>query len=281
MKSVRLNNNIKMPILGLGVYQLTKENNCEELVLKALQNGYRLIDTASYYHNEIEVGNAIKKSGINRQEIFLTTKVWCDSISYEGVMQSFAQSCQNLQTDYLDLLLLHWPVGDIFGAWKALEELYHQQKVRAIGVSNFLNDQLMNLIAYHKTIPAVNQIEVNVFYQRPDELNFNQEMNIQVEAWSPLARGRNNVFDHPTLISIAQKHNKSVAQIMIRWLIQRNIVVIVKTQNEARLKENINVFDFELSPNEMEQIQELNLNQSCFFDQRDIAAIKKLTNYQK
>lgn len=280
MQYIKLNNDVKMPILGLGVYQLTKDNNCEEIILKALQNGYRLIDTASYYNNEIEVGNAIKKSGINRQEIFLTTKVWCDSISYEGVMTSFEQSCKRLQTDYIDLFLLHWPVGDIFGAWKALEELYLQKKVRAIGVSNFLNDHLMNLIAFNKIKPAINQIEVNVFYQRDQEFAFNQEMNVQIEAWSPLARGRNQVFENPVLTKIAQKYQKSIPQIIIRWLIQRNIIVIAKSSSEQRLIENINVFDFQLSDKEMKQIKQLNLNKSCFFDQRDPAIIKKFTNYQ-
>lgn len=280
MKYVILNNKIKMPILGFGVYKLTKENNCEQIVINALKNGYRLIDTASYYGNEIEIGNAIKKSGVDRSEIFLTTKVWCDDISYEGVMKSFEKSCKNLQTDYLDLLLIHWPVGDVFGAWRAMEKLYEEKKVRAIGVSNFLNDQLLNLIAYNKIKPVINQIEVNVFYQRDQELDFNQEVNVQLEAWSPLARGKNNVFENEVLASIAKKHQKSISQIMIRWLIQRNIVVIVKTEKEQRAIENLDVFDFELTQDEINQISKLNLNQSCFFDQRDVESIKRLTNYK-
>lgn len=268
-----------MPILGFGVYQVN--NNCEEVVLNALNNGYRLIDTASYYKNEKEVGNAIKKSKINRDEIFITTKVWCDDISYEGVMTSFKESLERLKTDYIDLYLIHWPVGDIFGAWRAMEELYNQGKIKAIGVSNFLNDRLMDLIAFNKIKPTVNQIEVNVFYQRDKELIFNNEMGVVLEAWSPLARGRNDVFNNEILVKIANKYNKTSSQVIIRWLIQRGIVVIAKTENENRMKENIDVFDFKLSNEDIKEIEKLNLNESCFFDQTSVDFIKRLTNYKE
>lgn len=278
---IKLNNHYKVPILGLGVYKLENLDECKKIIIHALKNGYRLIDTASYYQNEEAVGEAIIESNIPRKDIFITTKVWCDQISYDGVMKSFNQSLKKLKTSYIDIYLIHWPVGDVFGAWKAMEELYSQGKIKAIGVSNFLNDYLINLISFNKIKPTINQIEMNVFYQRQKEIEFNKKIGTKIQAWSPLARGLNDILENQVLKEIAYKYKKSVAQVILRWITQQNIMVIVKTSKITRLKENIDIFDFNLEYEDFQKISKLDLNKSCFFDQRDVNSIKRLINVKK
>ncbi|RIY31272.1 2,5-diketo-D-gluconic acid reductase [Psittacicella hinzii] len=277
---VTLNNGVKMPQLGFGVFQVTDEVQCEEVVLEALQAGYRMIDTAQAYMNEEAVGRAIKRSGIPREEIFVTTKLWVSDASEEKAKQAFARSLEKLGLDYIDLYLIHQPVGDVFGAWRAMEELYQEGKIRAIGVSNFAPDQIMNLMLFNKVKPAVNQIEMHPFYQREDVRAFLEENGVVTESWASFAEGRNNIFTNPVLSEIAQAHGKSVAQVILKWLLQRNVVVIPKSVTSSRIKENLNSFDFELTAEEMERIKTLDLNQSLFIDHRSPEAVKYLSTYK-
>lgn len=276
MQEVELNNGVKMPILGFGVFQVPDLAECERSVLDALATGYRLIDTAATYQNEEAVGAAIQKSGIARKELFITTKLWIQSQGYEGTKKAFETSLQKLQLDYLDLYLIHQPYGDVYGEWRAMEELYQEGKVRAIGVSNFHPDRLMDLIVHHDIVPAVNQIETHPFHQQIETQQFLQEHNIQIESWGPFAEGKNDLFTNEVLRSIAAEHDKTVAQVVLRWLTQRGVVAISKSVRKERMVENFNSLDFELSPSQMQTIQSLDTKASLFFDHRDPAMVKWL-----
>lgn len=274
MNSVTLNNGVKMPALGFGVFQIPDAAACEKAVLTALEAGYRLIDTASSYKNEEAVGNALQKSGINREELFVTTKLWIADTGYEKTKQAFETSLNKLQLDYLDLYLIHQPFGDVHGSWRAMEELYGAGKVRAIGISNFTPDRVMDLMIFNKVVPAVNQIETHPFHQQSEAHQFLEENNIQHESWGPFAEGKNDLFSNALLASIGKKYNKSIAQVVLRWMIQRNVVVIPKSVTRERVVQNIDVFDFELSGADMEQIATLDSKESAFFDHRDPAIVK-------
>jgi 2,5-diketo-D-gluconate reductase A len=278
MHKVVLNNGVEMPILGFGVYQITDPEECETCVYEALQTGYRLIDTAAAYLNEEAIGKAIKRSGVAREEIFVTTKLWIQDAGYESAKQAFEESLTKLQLDYLDLYLIHQPYGDVYGSWRAMEELYREGRIRAIGVSNFQPDRVMDLIVHNKVAPAVNQVETHPFCQQVEAQRFMQENNVQIESWGPFAEGRNNIFENETLLSIARKHNKTVAQIILRWLIQRDIVAIPKTVHKERIIENLSVFDFELSPEDMDAILTLDTKGSLFLDHRDPETVRRLGN---
>ncbi|MGN1432118.1 MAG: aldo/keto reductase [Ruminococcus sp.] len=268
MKYITLSNGVKMPMLGYGVYQVTKDE-CERCVLDALNVGYRLIDTAQSYFNEEEVGNAIVKSGIPRDEIFLTSKVWIEHYGYEECKKSVEASMQKLKTDYIDLMLLHQPFGDYYGAWRALEELYEAGKLRAIGISNFYPDRMIDIASFSKIRPMINQIEIHPHLQQAEAKKWNKKYNLQLEAWAPFGEGRGGIFELPELKSIAEKHNRTTAQIILRWHLQRGIIVIPKSTHIERMKENFDVFDFELSDEEMNAIALLDRNESAFFSHTD------------
>ncbi|MDT3695383.1 MAG: aldo/keto reductase [Ignavibacterium sp.] len=274
MKNVTLNNGLEMPILGFGVFQMNDQQECERSVLNAIEVGYRSIDTASAYHNEEAVGSAIKSSGIPREELFITTKLWLQDGGYEKAKKAFETSIKKLGLDYLDLYLIHQPFNDVYGSWRAMEELYHEGKIRAIGVSNFRPDRLMDLILYNEVIPAVNQIETHPYFQQIENQKFLQENNVQHESWAPLGQGKLNVLGDDLLLIIAKKYNKSVAQVVLRWLIQRNIVVIPKSVHKKRIEENFNLFDFELTSQDMEDIKTLDRNASEFKNHTDPEVVK-------
>ena len=274
MKNVTLNNGVKMPILGFGVYQITDAAECEKSVLTALETGYRSIDTAAAYKNEEAVGNAVKKSDINRKDLFITTKLWVSNAGYEKAKEGFEESLNKLQLDYLDLYLIHQPYGDVHGSWRAMEELYESGKIRAIGISNFQPDRVMDIIVFNKVVPAVNQIETHPFHQQIETQQFLQENKVQQESWGPFAEGKNNLFKNELLAAIGKKHNKSIAQVVLRWMIQRDIVVIPKSVTKERVVENFNVFDFELAEDDMALIKMLDEKASVFFDHRDPAIVK-------
>jgi len=276
MKHVTLNNGTKMPILGFGVYQITDASQCEQAVYDALMAGYRSIDTAAAYMNEEAVGCAIKRSGLPREELFITTKLWIQDAGYENAKKAFAKSLGRLQLDYLDLYLIHQPFGDYYGAWRAMEELHREGKIRAIGVSNFLTDRLVDLIMHNEIVPAINQVETHPFCQQVESALLMKEYDVQIESWAPFAEGRNNMFQNQVLLALAEKHNKSVAQIILRWLIQRDVVVIPKSVHKERIIENSNIFDFELSSEDIETIKALDTKESCFFSHRDPAMVKRL-----
>jgi 2,5-diketo-D-gluconate reductase A len=274
MQKVTLNNGIEMPILGFGVFQIADQNECEQSVYDAIMAGYRLIDTAASYLNEEAVGRAIKRSGVAREELFITTKLWVQDTGYDRTKKAFERSLERLQLDYLDLYLIHQPYGDVFGSWRAMEELYRQGKVRAIGVSNFHEDRLIDLIINSEVVPAVNQVETHPFNQQIENAKFMKENNVQIESWAPFAEGKNNLFQNEVLVSIAEKYNKSVAQVVLRWLTQREVVVIPKSVRKERIVENFNIFDFELSQQDMESIATLDMKESLFFSHRDPAMVK-------
>ena len=276
MKNVKLNNGVEMPILGFGVFQVKDLEECERSVVDAIQTGYRLIDTAQSYENEEAVGKAIKRSGVPREDLFITTKLWIQSDGYEGTKRAFENSLKRLQLEYLDLYLIHQPFGDVYGEWRAMEELYKEGKVRAIGVSNFHPDRLIDLITHNEIVPAVNQIETHPFHQQIETQKFLQENNVQIESWGPFAEGKNNIFQNAVLRSIAETHGKSVAQVIVRWLTQRGVVAIPKSVRKERMAENLDVFDFELSADDMNAIAALDSKQSAFFDHRDPVMVKWL-----
>lgn len=280
MQTVRLNNGVEMPILGFGVYQIPDVNECERSVRDAIHTGYRLIDTAASYGNEEAVGRAIQQSGVPREDLFITTKLWIQSNGYEATKQAFEISLQKLQLDYLDLYLIHQPFGDVYGAWRAMQDLYKEGRIRAIGVSNFQPDRLIDLIVHNEIVPAVNQVETHPFHQQIDSHQFLQENNVQIESWGPFAEGKNDIFSNNLLRSIGQRYNKSVAQVVLRWLNQRRVVVIPKSVRKERIQENFNVFDFELSEPDMAAIAGLDTGKSLFFDHRDPAIVKWLGNYK-
>lgn len=277
MQTVKLNNGVEMPILGFGTFQLTDPKECEEAVYNALMAGYRLIDTASSYENEEYVGRAIRRSGVPRHELFITTKLWVQD--YGSAKEAFQRSLDRLGVDYIDLYLLHQNFGDVYSAWRDMEELYEEGKIRAIGVSNFFPDRLLDLVLHNRVAPAVNQIEVNPFCQQIESHKFMEEHNVQTEAWSSLATGLNNIFENKTLQAIAEKHGRSLAQIVLRWVIQRGMVAIPKAAKKEHMLENLNIFDFELSTQDMETIAFLNTETSVYFGKlahRDPATVQSL-----
>ena len=276
MQNVKLNNGVEMPILGFGVFQVTDLAECERSVINAIETGYRLIDTAQSYKNEEAVGKAIKQSGVPREELFITTKLWIQSNGYEGAKNAFENSLKKLQLDYLDLYLIHQPFGDVYGEWRAMEELYKEGKVRAIGVSNFQPDRLIDLVIHNEIVPAVNQVETHPFHQQNEAQQFMKDNNVQIESWGPFAEGKNDIFKNGLLQSIGDKYNKSIAQVVLRWLTQRGVVTIPKSVRKERMAENLNSLDFELSAEEMEKIKLLDTNASSFFDHRDPKMVKWL-----
>jgi len=281
MQTVKLNNGVDMPMLGFGVFQIDDLAECERSVVDAIETGYRLIDTAASYGNEEAVGNAIKSSGVPREELFITTKLWIADTGYERTKVAFERSMKRLQLDYLDLYLIHQPYGDVFGSWRAMEELYREGLIKAIGVSNFHPDRVMDFIVHNEIVPAVNQIETHPFHQQVETQRFLEENRIQIESWGPFAEGKNNIFHNELLLSIAEKHGKSVAQVILRWLIQRGVVVIPKSVRRERMAENFDVFSFQLEEDEMKAIRSLDTATSLFFDHRDPAMVKFLSEAKR
>ncbi|MRR28760.1 aldo/keto reductase [bacterium] len=276
MQTVKLNNGVEIPILGFGVFQIADSVECERSVVDAIQTGYTHIDTAASYMNEESVGRGVRQSGVAREKLFITTKLWIQSNGYEGTKKAFENSLKRLNMDYVDLYLIHQPYGDVYGEWRAMEELYQQGKMKAIGVSNFQPDRMMDLMIHNKIKPAVNQIEVNPFQQQIETKKFMLDQTVQIEAWAPFAEGRNNIFQNEVLVSIAEKHHKSAAQVILRWVIQRGIIALAKSTRKERMLENISVFDFELSAEEMAAISTLDTKTSSFFDHRNPDMVKWL-----
>jgi 2,5-diketo-D-gluconate reductase A len=276
MQYIKLNNGVEMPILGFGVFQIPDLAECEKSVLDAINVGYRLIDTAASYGNEEAVGKAIKNSGVPREDLFITTKLWIQSNGYEDTQKAFEKSMKRLKLDYLDLYLMHQPYGDVYGEWRAMQDLYKEGRIRAIGVSNFHVDRLMDLIVHNDIVPAVNQIETHPFHQQIQSHAFLDANNVQIESWGPFAEGKNSLFQNELLDSIGQKYGKSIAQVVLRWLTQRSVVAIPKSVRKERMAENFNIFDFELSEGDIEAIKTLDLKTSSFFDHRDPAMVKWL-----
>ena len=273
MEQITLYNGVKMPIVGYGVYQVSKEE-CERCVIDALAVGYRSIDTAQSYFNEEEVGNAIKKSGVPREDIFLTTKVWVEHYGYEEAKKSVFESMRKLRTDYLDLVLLHQPFSDYYGAYRALEDLYNEGKLRSIGVSNFYPDRLVDMALFNRVKPMVNQVETHPFHQQTEAKKWMERYGVQVEAWAPFGEGRGGLFENPVLAEIAEKHKKTTAQVMLRWHIQRGVIMIPKSTHKERMEENLNIFDFALDQTDMNRISELDQKQSSFFSHCDPAMVE-------
>ncbi|WP_308921388.1 aldo/keto reductase [Janthinobacterium sp. J1-1] len=274
MQHVTLNNGIIMPVLGFGVFQIPDPQECERSVIDAVNSGYRLIDTAASYMNEAAVGKGLRNSGIARQELFITSKLWVQDTGYVNTQNAIEQSLQRLQLDYLDLFLIHQPFGDVHGSWRAMQDAYRAGKLRAIGVSNFHTDRLMDLIAFNEIAPAVNQIEVNPYHQQAGSMAFMQEHGVQAQAWAPFAEGRNNLFQNEVLLTIAAKHGKSVGQVVLRYLLLRGIAVLAKTVRPERMAENLAVFDFSLDEADMAAIATLETGASSFFSHRDPAIVK-------
>lgn len=277
--TVTLNNGVKMPAVGFGVFQIQDADTTQQVVEEAIKTGYRLIDTAEAYGNEEAVGKAIKASGVPREELFITTKAFIQHMSYEGAKEAFAESLKKLDLDYIDLYLLHQPVGDTFGAWRALEELYKAGKIRAIGVSNFKNDQIANLSLFNEVVPAVNQVEVHIFHQKQADQDYLASKSIQMESWGAFAEGKNDVFNNPVLKAIADKYGKTTAQVMLRWQLQRGIVSLSKSANPERVRQNFAIFDFELSDDDMAQIATLNTDTTVFADHHDAATVELLAGF--
>lgn len=274
--NVTLNNGVEMPILGFGVFQVPDPAECERSVRDAIDVGYRLLDTAASYGNEEAVGAAIRNHGIKRSDLFVTTKLWIEDASYEGAKAAFERSMNKLQLDYLDLYLIHQPYGDVYGAWRAMEELHRAGRIRAIGVSNFYPDRLVDFVLHNEIVPAVNQIEIHPFHSQDDAQKVLQEYGVQPEAWGPFAEGKNDLFTNPVLESIGNKHGKSVAQVVLRWLTQRGVVAIPKSVRKARMAENFAVFDFRLDQDDLSAIAALDQKASSFFDHRDPAMVRWL-----
>ena len=281
MRKIILNNGVEMPILGFGVFQIEDLAECERCVREAIDVGYRLIDTAASYANEEAVGNAIRTSGVPRAELFVTTKLWIADTGFEKTKRAFDRSMKRLQLDYLDLYLIHQPYGDVFGSWRAMEELYSEGRIKAIGVSNFHPDRVMDFIVHNEVTPAVNQVEAHPFHQQVETQKFLAENNIQIESWGPFAEGKNNIFSNDVLVSLAAKHRRSVAQAILRWMTQRNIVVIPKSVRKDRMTENFDIFNFELSQEDMNAIRQLDTGASLFFDHRDPAMVQLLSQAKR
>jgi len=281
MKNVVLNNGVEMPVLGFGVFQIEDLVECERSVRDAIDAGYRLIDTAASYGNEESVGNALKVSGVPRNELFVTTKLWIADTGYDKTKAAFDRSMKKLQLDYLDLYLIHQPYGDVYGSWRAMEELYREGRIRAIGISNFHPDRVMDFLMHHEIPPAVNQIETHPFHQQVETQKFLKENNIQIESWGPFAEGKNNIFHNEVLSSLAARHGRTVAQVILRWLTQRDVVVIPKSVRKERMAENFDIFGFDLDTSDMEAIAALDTGQSLFFDHRDPAMVKFLSEAKR
>jgi len=278
MQTVKLNNGVEMPMLGFGVYLIDDQDACENAVLEAFEAGYRLIDTATLYANEEAVGRAIRKSGLAREELFVTSKFWIRDAGYEKTMASFTRSQEKLGLDVIDLFLIHQPFGDYYGSWRAMQELYSQGKVRAIGVSNFYPDRLVDLVINSGFTPAVNQVEINPFLQQHEAQAWNEQYGVRVEAWTPMARGKHDLFQNPLLLDIAAKHQKTTAQVVLRWLTQRGIVVIPKSTHKERIVENFNIFDFQLDQADIERIKTLDTAESSFGSHYNPEQVIKLSN---
>lgn len=279
MKTIKLNNGIEMPQIGYGVYQVSPDE-CERCVSDALKTGYRMIDTAQAYHNEEGVGRAVKSSGINRSDIFIVSKVWISNYGYEKAKASIDESLRKLQTDYIDLMLLHQPFCDRYGAYRALEDAYREGKLRAIGVSNFYPDHFIDLASNVDIVPAINQVETHVFDQQTEAQKIMEEFGTQIMSWGPLAEGRNNLFSNETLTKIGNSHGKSVAQIALRWLIQRGVIIIPKSVHIERMEQNLDIFDFELTDEEMAEIATLDTGKSLFFDHHDAETTKLFMSWR-
>lgn len=276
-----LNNGVEMPKIGYGVFRMTDLKACEEAVIQAIKTGYRFIDTAAAYANEVAVGQAVKKCGLDRKELFITTKLWITDTSYEGAKRGFARSMEKLGLDYVDLYLIHQPYNDYYGAWRALEELYDEGKVRAIGVDNFTQDKLADFVFWNKVKPAVNFVECNPFYQREAERTYMENKDIVMQAWSPLAAGQADFLANATLQTIAAAHEKSVAQVALRWQVQRGVVPIVKSANAQRMADNLNIFDFALTDAEMQEISKLDTGHTCFAPRQTGVAVEEFLENAK
>lgn len=276
--TVTLNNGVMMPILGFGVFQIPDAAECERSVAAAIETGYRSIDTAAAYGNEEAVGNAIRQSGVPREDLFITTKLWIQDAGEGKTRAAFDRSLERLQLEYLDLYLIHQPFGDVYGAWRDMEDLYTQGRTRAIGVSNFQPDRIMDLIVHNTVVPAVNQVETHPFQQQIATQQFLQDQGVQIESWGPFAEGKNDMFTNDVLRTIAQQYDRSVAQVIVRWLTQRGVVAIPKSVRPDRMAENFAIFDFELSPEDMAAIATLDTGASLFFDHRDPVVVKSLGN---
>jgi 2,5-diketo-D-gluconate reductase A len=274
MQEVTLNNGLRMPILGYGVFQIADESECERCVVDAIEAGYRLIDTAASYRNEEAVGRGLKRSGVAREQLFVTSKLWVEDAGYDRTRAAIDKSLRRLGLDYLDLYLIHQPYSDVHGSWRAMEGAYKAGKLRAIGLSNFHPDRLMDIKAFNEITPAVNQIEVNPFHQQAESVDFMRGLGVQAEAWAPFAEGRNNLFRNERLVAIADRHGKTVGQVVLRWLVQRGIVTLAKSVHKERMRENLAVFDFELSADDLAQISQLETGTSSFFSHRDPAMVK-------
>ena len=277
METIHLNNGVEMPLEGFGVFQVTDYDVCRNAVLDAIGSGYRLIDTAAAYMNEEAVGEAIKESGVNRNDLFITTKLWTQDASYDGAKKAFETSLENLGLDYLDLYLIHQPVGDYYGAYRAMEELYKEGRVRAIGVCNFYPDRLTDLAIHAEVIPAVNQVELNPFFQQEKAIRNMKEFGIQPEAWGPFAEGKHGIFTHPVLTAIGEKYGKSAAQVALRWNVQRGVVVIPKSTHRERMEQNIDIWDFALTDEDMAEISKLDIGHSEIVDHSDPAFIRMIS----
>jgi len=274
VQTVTLNNGIAMPIVGYGVFQIPDSQECTRCVIDAIDVGYRLIDTAASYMNEAAVGQGIKDARIPREQLFVTTKLWVQDAGYERTVQAIGKSLRRLQLDYLDLYLIHQPYGDVHGSWRAMQEAYRAGKLHAIGVSNFQPDRLMDILAFNEIKPAVDQIEINPFQQQPESVNFMSGVGVQAEAWAPFAEGRNNLFQNEVLQAIGDRHGKKIGQVVLRWLIQRGVVVLSKSVKKERMAENLAIFDFELDATDVSQIATLDIGTSSFFSHRDPAIVK-------
>lgn len=279
VKSISLNNGVKMPMEGFGVFQVTDPGQCEQAVLEAIETGYRLIDTASSYQNEEAVGNGIRRSGVAREELFITTKAYIHQMGYENTKAAFQESLRKLGVSYLDLYMVHMPFGDYYGAWRAMEELYKDGKIRALGVCNFSSARLMDLCFHAGMIPQVNQIELHPHYQRQEELKMMEELHVQPEGWAPFAEGLKGMFTEPVLMEIAAKHKKTAAQVILRWNLQRNVVVIPKSVHKERMAENLAVWDFELDTEDMEKISALDKGCPSMLDTEKPSEVKRVYSY--
>jgi 2,5-diketo-D-gluconate reductase A len=274
MQTLTLSNGAAVPVAGYGVFQIPDADECTRCVIDAIETGYRLIDTAASYMNEAAVGEGIKRAGVPREQLFVTTKLWVQDSGYERAAQAIDDSLRRLQLDYLDLYLIHQPYGDVHGSWRAMQDAHRAGKLRAIGVSNFEPDRLMDITAFNEIKPAVNQIEINPFQQQKESVAFMRELGVQPEAWAPFAEGRNNLFQNEVLQTIGAKHGKTIGQVVLRWVIQRGVVALAKTVRKERMAENLAIFDFKLDDGDMEEIANLDTGTSSFFSHRDPAIVK-------